>query len=115
MPQKHIRDEEKWTKAKKIVKKQYNKTEADGDEFWELVMGVYKQARGTIHKKGKGTYYHHKRGGKDVKRKLEEGREQAPKSRKALLYVVLEKSVKKGDLPPEGDFKRIKRPEKEQG
>ena len=42
-----------------------------------------------------------------MKRKLEEGREKAPKSRKALLYVVLEKSVKK-DLPPGGDWKTIK-------
>lgn len=90
--------------------KQYNKTEADGEEFWTLVMGVYKQARGTIHKRGKGTYYHHRRGGKDVKRKLEEGKEIAPKVRKTLLYVTLEKGTtsKKSDLPPGGNWKTIR-------
>ena len=55
MPQPFIRDERKWKKAKEIVKKQYGLTEDAGDKFWELVMGVYKQARGTIHEKGRGT------------------------------------------------------------
>ena len=44
------RDEHLWEKAKEIVKKQYGKTEEDGDEFWALVTGVYKKAGGHIGK-----------------------------------------------------------------
>jgi hypothetical protein len=42
------KDEKLWEKAKEIVKKQYGKTEADGDEFWALVTGVYKRAGGRV-------------------------------------------------------------------
>jgi len=51
------RDEELWEKAKEIVKKQYGKTEADGDEFWKLVTGVYKQAGGYTGKRVKKGLY----------------------------------------------------------
>jgi predicted GNAT family N-acyltransferase len=86
-----VRDEEKWNKAKEIVQKEYGKTEADGDEFYALVMGVYKQARGTIHKEGKGTYYHHRHNGSDVKRTLPEGRDTAPVTRKSLTILDMRK------------------------
>lgn len=39
-------DEERWEKAKEIVRKQYGKTEKDGEEFWKLVTGVYKRMGG---------------------------------------------------------------------
>lgn len=42
-----VKDEELWEKAKEIVRKQYKKSEKDGDEFWRLVTGVYKQAGGN--------------------------------------------------------------------
>jgi len=45
-----VADEDKWNKAKEIVHKEYGKTESDGDHYWELVMGVYKKAGGTIKK-----------------------------------------------------------------
>ena len=89
MPQDHIKDEKKWNKAKEIVKKQYNIDESAGDKFYELVMGVYKQARGTIHKKGKGTYFNRKKDGKVKKEKLPEGKETAPKARKSLELLPL--------------------------
>ena len=46
-----IRDEDKWEKAKDIVKKQYDLTEKDEDDFWALVMGVYKKMKGKFKKK----------------------------------------------------------------
>ncbi len=107
MPKEFIKDEEKWNKAKEIVKKQYDIDESAGEKFYKLVMGVYKQARGTIHKKGKGTYYVHKREGKISKKKLTSKKTKAPKVRKELRIVpisdvgdlfFLEKAVKK-DLP----------------
>lgn len=39
-------DERLWEKAKEIVRKQYGKTEKDGESYWKLVVGVYKQAGG---------------------------------------------------------------------
>lgn len=42
------KDEERWEKAKELVRKQYGKTEKDGEEFWRLVTGVYKQAGGHV-------------------------------------------------------------------
>ena len=48
-----IKDEELWERAKKIVKKQYKLSEKDGDKFWKLVMGVYKQGGGKMKKKTK--------------------------------------------------------------
>jgi hypothetical protein len=42
------KDEELWSKAKKIVKKEYNLSEDDGENFWKLVTGVYKRSGGTI-------------------------------------------------------------------
>ena len=41
------RNEELWSKAQEIVKKEYDKTEKD-DGFWALVTGVYKKSGGTI-------------------------------------------------------------------
>ncbi len=110
MPPKHIRDEERWEKAKRIVMNQYGKTEADGDDFWALVTGVYKQARGTIHKKGKGNYFNRKKGGKVVKEKLKEGRERAPKARKGIELYVIENIIKskRTNLPAGGDWKTIR-------
>lgn len=49
MPANFVRtphDEHLWEKAKEIVRKEYGKTEDDGDEYWKLVVGVYKQAGG---------------------------------------------------------------------
>lgn len=43
-------NEEKWEKAKEIVKKQYSLTEDDGEDFWKLVVGVYKRMGGEIKK-----------------------------------------------------------------
>lgn len=115
MPQKFIKDEHKWAKAKEIVKKQYGIDESAGDKFWELVMGVYKQARGTIHKEGRGTYYHHRRSGKDTKRTLPKGKETAPKARKGLESEPLAKAIKRseakklhGDLPEGGVWRTIR-------
>lgn len=51
MPVEFIKDEELWEKAKKIVKDQYNLSEKDGEKFWKLVMGVYKQGGGKLKKK----------------------------------------------------------------
>jgi hypothetical protein len=46
-----INDEDKWQKAKEIVKDEYNLNEKDEDSFWALVMGVYKKMKGTFKKK----------------------------------------------------------------
>ena len=46
-----IKDEDKWEKAKKIVKKEYEIDEDDNDNFWALVMGVYKKMKGKFKKK----------------------------------------------------------------
>ncbi len=130
MPQDFVKDEKKWNKAKAIVKEQYGVDESAGDKFYKLVMGVYKQARGTIHKEGKGTYFNRKKDGKVRKEKLEEGKETAPKARKSLFYINLEKSVpldkkypggkwvtirgkkvyimKDGQIAPETDFRKYK-------
>lgn len=43
-----VKDEEKWTKAKEIVEKEYKLTEKDGDKYWKLVVGVYKKMKGQI-------------------------------------------------------------------
>jgi len=41
-----VKDEDKWKQAKKVVKDEYGKDENDGDDFWKLVTGVYKQMGG---------------------------------------------------------------------
>ena len=89
MPQDFIKDERRWKKAKEIVKKQYNIDESAGDRFYELVMGVYKQARGTIYKKGKGIYFNRKKDGKVRKEKLLAGKEIAPEAKKSLNLIFL--------------------------
>lgn len=43
-----VQDEDKWEKAKEVVKDQYGKDEDDGDDFWKLVTGVYKKMGGGI-------------------------------------------------------------------
>lgn len=48
MPPSWVRNEKKWKKSKEIVKKQYDKTKKDGEDFWKLVVGVYKQMRGEM-------------------------------------------------------------------
>lgn len=45
-----VKDEEKWGKAKKIVQKQYDLNEKDGEDFWKLVTEVYKKMGGEIRK-----------------------------------------------------------------
>jgi hypothetical protein len=39
-------DKGKWLKAEEIVKKQYKLTEKDGEKFYKLVSGVYKNMKG---------------------------------------------------------------------
>lgn len=43
------KDEEKWEKAKNIIKKQYNIDEND-ESFWPLVTTIYKEIGGIIKK-----------------------------------------------------------------
>lgn len=43
-----VKDEDKWEKAKEVVKKEYGLSEDDGDHFWALVAGVYKRMKGRI-------------------------------------------------------------------
>lgn len=43
-----VKDEDKWEKAKKIVKKEYNLSEKDEEKFWRLVTGIYKRMGGEI-------------------------------------------------------------------
>jgi len=43
-----IKDEEKWEKAKDAVIKEYHMSEKNGDQYWRLVMGVYKKMKGTF-------------------------------------------------------------------
>jgi len=43
-----VKNEDKWAKAKEIVKKEYDLSEKDGDKFWKLVAGVYKQMGGKV-------------------------------------------------------------------
>lgn len=38
--------EDKWAKAKEIVKTEYGKTEDDGDVFYQLVTGIFKKMVG---------------------------------------------------------------------
>ena len=38
--------EDKWNKAKEIVKAEYNKTEDDGEVFYQLVTGIFKKMVG---------------------------------------------------------------------
>lgn len=45
-----ILDEDKWEKAKEIVKEEYEFTE-DDDEFWALTMGIYKKMKGKFKKR----------------------------------------------------------------
>lgn len=40
------RDETLWAKAKEIAHKEYGKTEADGDDFYRIVTGIYKKMKG---------------------------------------------------------------------
>lgn len=47
---KWVRDEDKWKKAKEIVKKEYDKDEKN-PEFWKIVTGVYKNLGGEIESK----------------------------------------------------------------
>ena len=113
MPPEHIKDKERWEKAKEIVQEEYGKTPGDGDEFYELVMGVYKQARGTIQKKDR-VYYHHRRDGDERKRTVEEGTE-APRSRlqksgrKELIKAM--KYYGKDELTPEELFEFCRLPD----
>ena len=46
-----ILNEDKWEKSKEIVKKEYDLDEKDEDNFWALVMGVYKKMKGKFKKK----------------------------------------------------------------
>jgi hypothetical protein len=46
-----IKDEEKWEKAKEIARKEYKKNEKNEDEFWSLVMGIYKKMNGEFKKR----------------------------------------------------------------
>jgi len=46
----NIVNEDKWEKAKEIVEEQYDYTE-DDDDFWALVMGIYKKMKGKFKKK----------------------------------------------------------------
>lgn len=43
-----VKNEDKWAKAKEIVKEEYNLSEKDEDKFWKLVAGVYKQMGGKV-------------------------------------------------------------------
>lgn len=45
-----VLDDDLWEKAKKIVRKEYGLSEKDGEEFWKLVTGVYKQGGGRMKK-----------------------------------------------------------------
>ncbi len=47
----NILNEDKWKKAKEIVHEEYNLSEEDEDDFWALVMGVYKKMKGKFKKK----------------------------------------------------------------
>ncbi|MCD6351159.1 MAG: hypothetical protein J7M26_03470, partial [Armatimonadetes bacterium] len=40
-------DERLWDKAKQRVRDEYGLTEADGDRYWRLVMGIYQRMKGT--------------------------------------------------------------------
>lgn len=44
-------DEKKWQTAMKIVEKQYKKKEEDGNEFWMIVTGVFKNLKKKTRKK----------------------------------------------------------------
>ncbi len=39
-------DEHLWEEAKRIVQRQYGLTEADGEAYWRLVMGIFKRMHG---------------------------------------------------------------------
>lgn len=62
MPISFIVDEDKWEKAKEIVKKQYGVSEEDGEQFYRLVMGVYKRMKGRFKSKELGIYIRTKNG-----------------------------------------------------
>ncbi len=50
-----VKDEDKWEKSKEIVKKQYNLSEKDEEDFWKLVTGVYKKMGGEIRSPKEGS------------------------------------------------------------
>lgn len=49
-PPKWVADNDKWQKARAIVKDRYGKTEDDGEDFWKVVTGIYKKMKGRIYK-----------------------------------------------------------------
>lgn len=49
-PPKWVADNDKWQKARAIVKDKYGKTEDDGEDFWKVVTGIYKKMKGRIYK-----------------------------------------------------------------
>ena len=44
---KTARDEELWNKAKQIVSENYPKVKVGSDQYYALVMGIYKKMEGT--------------------------------------------------------------------